>query len=280
MVLTSRYTTMEASSSLSSAKRPAAVVTSALRCWSYTEAERQHLFRVSRLFITFYYVYVSYYGLFVLDLNGVDHPTWGNLGSNWWWKCISVWNLILQISYFIYCTVFIDFADSGPGKSWKKLRLQQNKKIRDFIFVSLVFPVTIDVCVMFWAICAVNKPLLFPNEMNNWIPDWYNHAVHTNPIVLTLFDMATTKHRLPKLIESTAGLFAMSGSYVTCLLYNKFTTGRWVYLIIGEVTASLTEVIIYFAVTAFIMPFMCLLIGHKMCSWFSSSQMKGKHKMS
>jgi len=50
---------------------------------------------------------------------------------------------ILQISYFIYCTVFIDFADSGPGKSWKKLRLQQSKKIRDFIFVSLVFPVTI-----------------------------------------------------------------------------------------------------------------------------------------
>lgn len=94
MALTSRYTTMEASSSLSSAKRPAAVVTSALRCWSYTEAERQHLFRVSRLFITSYYVYVSYYGLFVLDLNGVDHPTWGNLGSNWWWKCVSVWNLV------------------------------------------------------------------------------------------------------------------------------------------------------------------------------------------
>jgi len=49
----------------------------------------------------------------------------------------------LQVSYFIYCTVFVDFADSGPGKSWMKPRLQQNKKIRDFIFVSLVFPVTI-----------------------------------------------------------------------------------------------------------------------------------------
>jgi len=50
---------------------------------------------------------------------------------------------ILQVAYFIYCTVFIDYADSGPGKSWIKPRLQQNKKIRDFIFVSLVFPVTI-----------------------------------------------------------------------------------------------------------------------------------------
>jgi len=58
--------------------------------------------------------------------------------------------------------------------------------------------------------------------------------------------------------------------YISSLLYNKFTTGRWIYLIIGEVTASLTEVIIYFAITAFIIPFMCLLIGHKMCSWFSS----------
>lgn len=58
--------------------------------------------------------------------------------------------------------------------------------------------------------------------------------------------------------------------YTFSLLYNKFTTGRWVYLIIGEVTESLTEVIIYFAVTAFIIPFMCLLIGHKTCSWLSS----------
>lgn len=50
---------------------------------------------------------------------------------------------VLQVSYFIYCTVFVDYADSGPGKSWIKPRLQQNKKIRDFIFISLVFPVTI-----------------------------------------------------------------------------------------------------------------------------------------
>lgn len=54
------------------------------------------------------------------------------------------------------------------------------------------------------------------------------------------------------------------------LLYYKFTTGRWVYLIIGEITANLTELIMYFAVTAFITPFICLVIGYKLCSWFSS----------
>lgn len=67
---------------------------------------------------------------------------------------------------------------------------------------------------MFWAISAVNKPLLFPIEMNNWIPEWYNHAVHTNPIVFTLFEMATTRHHPPEMSKSTAGVFAMSGSYV------------------------------------------------------------------
>lgn len=74
--------------------RPATAVSSALYSWSHTEAERQHLFRVSRLFITCYYVYVSYYGLFVLDLSCVDHPLFGDLGANWWWKCVSVWNLV------------------------------------------------------------------------------------------------------------------------------------------------------------------------------------------
>lgn len=72
-----------------------------------------------------------------------------------------------------------------------------------------------EVCGMFWAVCAVNKPLLFPNEMHNWIPEWYNHAVHTNPIVFTLFDMATADHRPPGVTASAAGLFALSGSYVT-----------------------------------------------------------------
>ncbi|VVC45195.1 FAR-17a/AIG1-like protein [Cinara cedri] len=262
-----------------SMKRPVPVVTSVLRCRSFTESERQHLFRVSRLFITSYYAFVCYYGLFVLDLRGIDIPTFLNLGDNWWWKCISVWNLAIQTAYFIYCTVFIDFADSGPGKTWIKPRLQKNKKIRDFVYFSIIFPITIDVCVMFWVICVVNKPLLFPNEMKNWVPDWYNHAVHTNPIVLTLFEMVTTDHRLPKMIESTAGLFALSGSYVACLLYNKFTTGRWVYLIIGEIVSSLPELVLYFAVTAFIMPFMCMLIGYKLYS-FSSLKTKKNHKLS
>ncbi|XP_025409632.1 androgen-induced gene 1 protein-like [Sipha flava] len=262
-----------------SAERTTRVVTAGLRGWSRAKAQRQHLFRVSRLFISCYYVYVSYYGLFILDLNDIEFPTLGDHGSNWRWKCVSVWNLILQISYFIYCTVFVDFANSGPGKLWIKPHLRQNKKIRDFVFISLVFPVSIVVCVMFWIICAINKPLLFPNEMSKWIPDWYNHAVHTNPIALTLFDMATTKHQLPKKIDSTAGLFLLSGSYVICLLYNKFMTGRWVYLIIGEIVSSLMEVIMYFAVTAFVIPFICMMIGYKLCSWFSNQRIKEEQKM-
>lgn len=50
---------------------------------------------------------------------------------------------MLQISYFIYSTIFVDFADSGPGKKWIQPRLQKNKNIRDFVFISLVFPLTI-----------------------------------------------------------------------------------------------------------------------------------------
>ncbi|XP_050423558.1 androgen-dependent TFPI-regulating protein-like [Adelges cooleyi] len=252
---------------IASMKRPSPVMASVL-CRSYTEAERQHLFKVSRLFITCYYIYVAYYGLCVLDLDNITNGPFGNLGSNWWWKCVSVWNLILQIAYFIFCTVFIDFADSTLGKTWLKVDLDKNKQIRDFVFLSFVFPVCIYVCLLFWAICAVNKPLLFPDSMNQWIPDWYNHAVHTNPVVLTLYDIVTTKHSIPKMTKSVAGLFALSGSYVTCLLYVKFTTGRWIYLIIGEIAVSMLEVITYFLVTAFIMPFVYLVAGYKLCSWF------------
>lgn len=50
---------------------------------------------------------------------------------------------VLQVSYFMYCTIFIDYADSGPGKTWRKLRIQNHKKIRDFAFISLIFPLTI-----------------------------------------------------------------------------------------------------------------------------------------
>lgn len=67
---------------------------------------------------------------------------------------------------------------------------------------------------MFWAIQAVNKQLLVPADMIDWIPDWYNHAVHTNPLVFTLFEVVSGEHRLPNMGACTAGLFALSGSYV------------------------------------------------------------------
>lgn len=61
------------------------------------------------------------------------------------------------------------------------------------------------------------------------------------------------------------------------LLYNKFTTGRWVYLIIGEIAVSPIEVIAYLAVTAFIMPFLCMTVGYKLCLWFSISMYMCRH---
>ncbi|XP_050520467.1 androgen-induced gene 1 protein-like isoform X2 [Daktulosphaira vitifoliae] len=209
---------------VSSIKSPTPVVTSVF-CRSFTETERQHLYKVSRLFVTFYYLYVSYYGLFVLDLENIVHPKFGKLGSNWWWKCMSVWSLVIQIAYFFYCTICIDYAEYIFGKSRIIMHLEKNKKVRDFYFVSFVFPVTIYVCLFFWTICAVNKPLLFPKEMSQWIPDWYNHAVHTNPIVLSLLEMITTKRKVPKFSKSLISLCSLGGSYIlwikNCCNYKK-----------------------------------------------------------
>lgn len=65
----------------------------------------ENFFKWIRRCITFYYVYIAYYGLFVLDFSTVDHPCWRNLEQHWW-KCITVWNVVsvqytkLSIYYF------------------------------------------------------------------------------------------------------------------------------------------------------------------------------------
>lgn len=70
------------------------------------------------------------------------------------------------------------------------------------------------VCSLFWLIQTFNRPLFFPSEMSTWIPDWYNHAVHTNPFFVIFFLMFFHFHRNPPVKPAVFGLCLHSSAYI------------------------------------------------------------------
>lgn len=160
-------------------------------------------------------------------------------------------------------TVITDNANSFPtiGKSKKLLELI--KYVQDYCFITLDAPSSVYVCGIFWTICFVNKPLFFPAEMEAWVPDWYNHAVHTMPAPLIILQMFLYPHHNPPITRVIIGLVAHCLMYTLCILHAKWKTGQWIYLVIGEMAHSIVELITFFLIVGFIVPVLILLACYK-----------------
>ncbi|XP_065201898.1 androgen-dependent TFPI-regulating protein-like [Planococcus citri] len=215
-----------------------------------------------RSMMTGYYLFIAYYGLFKLDFASISHPTWRNL-KNHWWKCITVWNVGLQVRYFLM-SFLIDHVDNLPKTSPLRRIVMFGKRVQDYCFITLDVPSSIFVCSLFWLIQTLNRPLFFPSEMSNWIPDWYNHAVHTNPFFVIFFLMFFNFHRNPPVTKAVFGLCLLSSAYIMCVLHTRWTTGQWIYMVIGELVENTPLAMFLVLLTGFIFPIFILLLCYKL----------------
>ncbi|KAJ1201681.1 hypothetical protein NDU88_005487, partial [Pleurodeles waltl] len=85
---------------------------------------------------------------------------------------------------------------------------------RDLLFSVLAFPVAMFVFTSFWGLYTYNRELVYPKGIDEFIPLWLNHAMHTAILPLTLLEsFAIPHHYLPK--KSGLGLLGFfSFSYL------------------------------------------------------------------
>ncbi|GAV03309.1 hypothetical protein RvY_13752-1 [Ramazzottius varieornatus] len=135
-------------------------------------------------------------------------------------------DLVLQALYYTVCVVY---DASNLAKVNQKRRFAM-RSFRDHMFSVFVFPVGAFVVLMFWAIYAVDRELIFPQFLDDLFPAWANHVMHTVILPVNLVEMCLDYHAHPK--SRWSGLkhiFIFSFGYQAWTLWVYYKTSSWIY---------------------------------------------------
>ncbi|XP_070534435.1 androgen-induced gene 1 protein-like isoform X2 [Ptychodera flava] len=178
--------------------------------------------KVYHLLLLILYVYALYYDLVVLRgrLIKIAPITFGgNL------KYLTFWDLNFQTFYFGLCCL-IDLIEA-----FSKRRTVPRKlcSFRDWFLAAIAFPFGLVVVIMFWAIYAVDRELVFPARLDDIFPSWLNHVMHTTVLPFLLLEFYFVRHRYPSRKNGIFGTLFVGLSYLFWLLYLGFVMDIWVY---------------------------------------------------
>lgn len=107
------------------------------------------------------------------------------------------------------------------------------RRIKDYIFSSLAFPLAFDVGVMFWSLFTIERELVAPKTWDAIFPVWLNHAIHSNIMIFIAIEMIVLHRHYPKVKSSLIGLFIVMLAYICWIEIVHEVTGYWVYNILA-----------------------------------------------
>ncbi|XP_035650066.2 androgen-induced gene 1 protein isoform X2 [Oncorhynchus keta] len=148
-----------------------------------------------------------------------------------------VLRVAILLSYFsILCNYkAIDMpAHQTYGGSWKFLT-----------FIDL-FVVT-----MFWTLYLYDRDLVYPRLLDNFIPQWLNHGMHTTVLPFIIIEMRTTHHQYPSRPCGTIAVCSFAVGYVIWMCWVHHVTGVWVYPLLEQIS-PLAKVAFFFCLTVLI----------------------------
>ncbi|KAJ8378475.1 hypothetical protein AAFF_G00239390 [Aldrovandia affinis] len=143
------------------------------------------------------------------------------------WKYLTFLNLVLQMVFF-GLSVVNDFQ-SSLGKGTAK----QFNMCKDLLFSVFAFPVGMFVVLIFWAIFAYDRKLVYPASMDDFFPPWMNHAMHTLVLPFLLGEILLQPHTFPKTRNGLAALGIVGMAYLSWIIWVYLTVGIWVYPLLG-----------------------------------------------
>ncbi|KAI1897188.1 hypothetical protein AGOR_G00080640 [Albula goreensis] len=182
------------------------------------------------------------------------HPGARQYGGRW--KYLTFINLVMQTVFFGFCflteAMYLLLSSKVPT-----LML----KIRDAVFTTLVFPVGTFVAMSFWSIYAYDRELVYPKFLDEIIPNWLNHALHTVILPLLLVQHYLQHHQYPSRARGILVLALFASLYLSWVLWVHYASGIWVYPIMAKL--SPVGLMLFFAASALAMAPLYLL-GEKL----------------
>ncbi|CAH1406765.1 unnamed protein product [Nezara viridula] len=179
-----------------------------------------------------YYLAVLCRILMVGDLTGVSSNTFFDLYMRFNSRFLTKWTFIVILIYYssMVLSHFLNLI-FGESKSSYKLR-----RFADALFTTIVLPIGMYITIGFWIVYHIDRDLIFPIWLEEIIPGWVNHGVHTFNLVLPLIDLFLVKHTFPPWSEAVYYSALYCGSYTICLFGTYFQHGFWLYPIFEKMT--------------------------------------------
>ncbi|XP_066992578.1 androgen-induced gene 1 protein isoform X1 [Anabrus simplex] len=140
-------------------------------------------------------------------------------------KFLTFWDAILQAVYFTVCLAndFLGSNEVNPKK------VPFIRKLKDYMYCSVAFPVAMFVGLTFWGLMAIDRELVFPKALDPYFPGWLNHVMHTNIMIFTVIEMLVTFRQYPTRSKGLAGLTGFMCIYLVWTHVIYFKSGEWVY---------------------------------------------------
>ncbi|XP_028848591.1 androgen dependent TFPI regulating protein 1 [Denticeps clupeoides] len=187
------------------------------------------------------------------------HPGAQTYGGRW--KYLTFINLVMQTVFFGIC-VLTDLAHVAVSvKSARGGLPALLSQIGDFYFSVLAFPVATFVFSSFWVLYSYDRELVYPKFIDQIIPTWLNHALHTIILPLILLQMYLQPHKYPSRLKGILSLALFSVVYLAWVLWVHHISGIWVYPIMARLSS--TGLTLFLGVAAFSMVPLYLL-GEKL----------------
>lgn len=150
---------------------------------------------------------------------------------------------IVQAVFFTIC-VLNDFF--GTNKVAVK-NLPLIRRAKDYFFAAFAFPLAFQVGLIFWALMFVDRELVLPKQLDEILPSWLNHVMHTNIMFFIVIELLSTFRAYPARRIGVLSLVAFSAAYMVWLHVVKHYSGNWVYPVLEVLNLPLR--IVFFAVT-------------------------------
>ncbi|KAG6458448.1 androgen-dependent TFPI-regulating protein [Manduca sexta] len=186
-----------------------------------------NLLRVRLWFYTFAYIHLVSVAswLLTIDFSKFDDPSIRQYQSTRW-KLITAWFNLFSLVYFPTCF----YCD------WRELRGDVRRRhvkflnqFRNLCFSSILFPTTAFGDILFWRVWNKDRELIAPPNIDDIVPFWSQHCMHTVSLVVMLLDLVLVPRERPKSV--VPGIIILStflGSY-TFVCVQSYMQGEYIY---------------------------------------------------
>ncbi|XP_050520471.1 androgen-dependent TFPI-regulating protein-like isoform X3 [Daktulosphaira vitifoliae] len=157
-------------------------------------------------------------------------------------RYLTNWNLTMQLLFFLKCLIN-DAMIILYGPNWLGIG-NKFKMVMSAFFASIILPSAIYISISFWILFAINREYLYPRIIDEVIPFWHNHGMHTFILPIALVELFTTKHSFLSPITLVKILYSYLLLYLVVVFETYVETGRWLYPLFSKFSAPISVAIL------------------------------------